>query len=80
MALAVGYFYFTDYATLVEWCGWCLEPTDDGGFSLRDAEREQLRRAIRAADGDREHAARLIGVSRATIYRKIRDLGLKGEV
>jgi transcriptional regulator with PAS, ATPase and Fis domain len=45
-------------------------------FSIQDGVREQVRRALDAAKGDREQAARLLGVSRATIYRKIKDLGL----
>jgi len=45
-------------------------------FSLRDAARDQLRKALSATGGDRLRAAKLLGVSRATIYRKIRDLGL----
>ncbi len=50
-----------------------------GGLTLRDAARDQLRRALHTAGGNREQAARLLGVSRATIYRKIRDLGLNSE-
>ena len=46
-------------------------------FSLDDGVREQLRRALEAAGGHREKAARLLGVSRATIYRKIKEHGLK---
>jgi len=45
-------------------------------FSLDDAARDQVRRALQAAGGNRERAARLLGVSRATIYRKIKHLGL----
>jgi transcriptional regulator with GAF, ATPase, and Fis domain/tetratricopeptide (TPR) repeat protein len=46
-------------------------------FSLDDGVREQLRRALEAAGGHREKAAKLLGVSRATIYRKLKEHGLK---
>ncbi len=45
-------------------------------LSLRHGEREQIRRALEASQGNRRRAARLLGVSRATIYRKIRQHGL----
>ena len=40
-------------------------------FSLKSGEREQLRQAIAAAGGNRRKAAGLLGVSRATLYRKL---------
>jgi Nif-specific regulatory protein len=40
--------------------------------------RTALRRAIAAAKGNRNEAARLLGISRATLFRKIRQLGLEG--
>jgi DNA-binding NtrC family response regulator len=51
--------------------------SDEARFSLDDGVREQLRRALAAAGGHRERAAQLLGVSRATIYRKIKEFGLK---
>jgi transcriptional regulator with GAF, ATPase, and Fis domain/tetratricopeptide (TPR) repeat protein len=45
-------------------------------FSLKDGEKEQIRRAIEAAGGNRSRAAGLLGVSRATLYRKIRQHGI----
>ena len=46
-------------------------------FSLERTEREQIRRALEAARGNREKAALMLGISRATIYRKIKDLKLR---
>jgi transcriptional regulator of acetoin/glycerol metabolism len=46
------------------------------GFSLRSGEKEQLRQAISAAGGNRRKAAGLLGVSRATLYRKLEKHGL----
>jgi len=37
----------------------------------------QIRRALEATRGNREKAALLLGISRATIYRKIKDLKLR---
>jgi transcriptional regulator with GAF, ATPase, and Fis domain len=46
-------------------------------FSLERTEREQIRRALEAARGNREKAALMLGISRATIYRKIKELKLR---
>lgn len=45
-------------------------------LSLERTEQEQIRRALSASGGNRERAARLLGISRATIYRKIKEYGL----
>ena len=41
-------------------------------FSLKSGEKEQLHRAIKAAGGNRRKAAELLGISRATLYRKLK--------
>jgi two-component system response regulator AtoC len=65
-------------------------PTNSGGVSLtsdakpivaldvalRDAERRAITRALKKAKGNRTIAARLLGVGRATLYKKIVELGL----
>jgi two-component system response regulator AtoC len=45
--------------------------------TLRDAERKALERALRHAGGNRTVAARSLGVSRATVYTKMQEYGLK---
>jgi Nif-specific regulatory protein len=50
--------------------------TDAARFSLRSGEKEQLQAAIAAAGGNRKKAAGLIGISRATLYRKLRENGI----
>ena len=45
-------------------------------FSLKQGEKEQIHRALSACHGNRRKAADLLGVSRATLYRKIKQHGL----
>lgn len=45
-------------------------------LSLSSSERDRIVEALRTAEGNRSRAARLLGVSRATIYRKIKELEL----
>lgn len=44
--------------------------------SLDDVEREHIARTLRAHDGNRTHAARELGISRATLIKKIKQYGL----
>ena len=46
-------------------------------LSLRTAEREQIRRALDSAGGRRVLAARLLGLSRRTLYRKLDKYGIR---
>ena len=43
-------------------------------FALDEMERLAIERAIRICRGNRTKAAALLGISRDTLYRKIRDL------
>jgi two-component system response regulator AtoC len=51
--------------------------TQPSDLSLEAAEREQIRRALEAAAGRRIDAARLLGLSRRTLYRKLEKYGLE---
>jgi transcriptional regulator with GAF, ATPase, and Fis domain len=42
-------------------------------LTLHAGEKEQIRKAIAAARGNRRKAAEILGVSRATLYRKLRE-------
>ena len=44
--------------------------------TLDEVEREHVARALRAADGHRGNAARMLGISERNLYRKLRDYGL----
>ncbi|MCA1953463.1 MAG: sigma-54-dependent Fis family transcriptional regulator, partial [Hyphomicrobiales bacterium] len=46
---------------------------------LASAERASLQRALARARGNATAAARNLGISRATLYRKLREFGLRGE-
>jgi len=46
-------------------------------LSIAKSEEEQIRRALEASGGNRDRAARLLGISRATIYRKMREYALR---
>jgi transcriptional regulator with PAS, ATPase and Fis domain len=44
--------------------------------SLADAERELIFRALRLHDNDKDRAARALGISRRTLYRRLKTYGL----
>jgi transcriptional regulator with GAF, ATPase, and Fis domain len=46
-------------------------------LSIAKSEEDQIRRALEASGGNRDRAARLLGISRATIYRKMREYALR---
>jgi transcriptional regulator with PAS, ATPase and Fis domain len=53
-------------------------------FSLKRAveraEKEAMERAIRAADGNRERAIRLLGISRSSFYQKVKKYRLNLDI
>jgi DNA-binding NtrC family response regulator len=53
-----------------------VEPSDPDGMSLKDLERRAIERALRDAGGNRRLAARTLGLSERTLYRRLKDYGL----
>ncbi|MCA9639317.1 MAG: sigma-54-dependent Fis family transcriptional regulator [Polyangiaceae bacterium] len=51
-----------------------FEPTrDDNVVPLRELERRAIAHALKVADGNVGHAARLLGIGRATLYRRLAE-------
>jgi two-component system, NtrC family, response regulator HydG len=53
----------------------------EGGYhqAMADFERALIRSTLERVDGDRREAARVLGVSLATLYRRLEKLDLKGD-
>lgn len=45
--------------------------------TLREIERDAIRQALEMTGGDRLRAARLLGIGKTTVYRKIKEYGLE---
>jgi len=54
-------------------------PSREPFMTLAEAEREQIRRALEQMRGNRSLAARLLGIDRGTLSRKLRAMGLERE-
>ena len=46
-------------------------------LSLAKSEEDQIRRALKESGGNRERAAKMLGISRATVYRKLKEYGIR---
>ena len=47
------------------------------GVGLDRLEKEAIRQTLAMAGGNREQAARLLGIGERTLYRKLKEFGLK---
>ncbi len=47
------------------------------GLSLEQIEKQAIRNALRLNNGNREATARMLGIGERTLYRKLREYGLK---
>lgn len=48
-----------------------------GGLSLDQIEKQAIRQALRMHSGNREQAAKMLGIGERTLYRKLKEYGLK---
>lgn len=51
-------------------------PREQAGESLADTEMEQIRKVLAATGGNKSRAARILGIERKTLYRKLERMGL----
>ncbi|MEM0915591.1 MAG: helix-turn-helix domain-containing protein, partial [Planctomycetota bacterium] len=48
-----------------------------GAMSLDQLEKQAIRHALQATAGNREQAAKILGIGERTLYRKLKEYGLK---
>jgi two-component system response regulator HydG len=46
-----------------------------GGVNLEEGEKERIRKALAMCEGNREKAAKMLGIGERTLYRKIKRFG-----
>ncbi len=52
------------------------EPRDNSSEALADVESDQIRRVLSATGGNKSRAAKILGIERKTLYRKLERMGL----
>jgi DNA-binding NtrC family response regulator len=53
-----------------------MDSRDHGSESLADTETEQIRRVLAATSGNKSRAAKILGIERKTLYRKLERMGI----
>jgi transcriptional regulator with PAS, ATPase and Fis domain len=53
------------------------EPRENAGETLADTEAEQIRRVLAATGGNKSRAAKILGIERKTLYRKLERMGIE---
>lgn len=53
-----------------------MDSRDGASDSLADTEAEQIRRVMAATSGNKSRAAKILGIERKTLYRKLERMGL----
>jgi DNA-binding NtrC family response regulator len=53
-----------------------MDTRDQASESLADTETEQIRRVMTATNGNKSRAAKILGIERKTLYRKLERMGL----
>jgi two-component system response regulator HydG len=54
----------------------CSSPSRQDMTTLQALEQQAIRQALKATDGDRARAAKLLGIGKTTIYRKLKEYGM----
>jgi DNA-binding NtrC family response regulator len=57
-----------------------LRDTDDqesNGETLKDTEREQIQKVLATVEGNKSRAAKILGIERKTLYRKLERMGIQ---
>src|SRR5579864_3971410 len=52
-----------------------MDSRDHAGETLADTEAEQVRRVLAATNGNKSRAAKILGIERKTLYRKLERMG-----
>lgn len=53
-----------------------VPPSDNYRLDMERTEQEAIRKALETTGNDRKAAARLLGISRSTLYLKLKKYGL----
>jgi DNA-binding NtrC family response regulator len=53
-----------------------MEPRETSSETLADTEADQIRRVLAATGGNKSRAAKVLGIERKTLYRKLEKMGL----
>ena len=53
-----------------------MDSRDNSSDTLADTETEQIRRVLAATNGNKSRAAKILGIERKTLYRKLERMGL----
>jgi transcriptional regulator of acetoin/glycerol metabolism len=53
-----------------------MDSRESASESLADTETEQIRRVLAATNGNKSRAAKILGIERKTLYRKLERMGL----
>ncbi len=53
-----------------------MDSRESSSETLADTEAEQIRRVLAATNGNKSRAAKILGIERKTLYRKLEKMGL----
>ncbi len=53
------------------------EDQDTSGETLKDTEREQIQKVLATVEGNKSRAAKILGIERKTLYRKLERMGIQ---